>query len=311
MGYLLIVLTILIWGCTFSSTRVLLKDFSSIEIQLLRFSLAWIALLILGKCMRQPFRKFPAIGWRRRLREEATFAGLGFFGITVCQFLENCAIDYTNASNVAALDSTGAIVTAVMLWMFLGVSVLTRRFFLGSLIAMVGVVMVGVNGVVNFQLHPVGDLMAIAAKFSWGGYSVILERANRRGVPTIEGMRRAFFWTLAFSVPLALLGTTDWGGAALGGSLKLTLDAGANAARFASLANWGHILFLGVLASAIGYASWNYACAVLGSVKTSFALYFTPVAGVAFAMLFLGEPFTWISILGGLLILLGVKVAQA
>jgi len=307
---MLIILTICIWGITFSSTRVLLKDFSSIEIQLLRFSLAWLALWVTGRILRQPFRSSTSADWRARLREELTFAGFGFFGVTVCQFLENCAIDYTNASNVAALDSLAAIITALMLWLCLGQKVFSWRFLLGSVLAIAGVVVVGVNGVVNFQLHPLGDFMAIAAKFSWGIYAVIVEKANGRGVPVIEGMRRAFFWTLMFSLPMALMGMTDWGATTMNGSFKLTLDAAANAARFTSLTNCGHLLFLGVLASAVAYAAWNRCCAVYGSMKTSLALYFIPVVGVVFAMVFLNEPFTWISILGGLLILLGVKLAK-
>ena len=36
---------ILAWGVTFANTRALLRDFSALEIQLLRFALAWRALL--------------------------------------------------------------------------------------------------------------------------------------------------------------------------------------------------------------------------------------------------------------------------
>lgn len=35
---------IVVWGVTFASTRALLADFSSLEILVLRFSLAWMAL---------------------------------------------------------------------------------------------------------------------------------------------------------------------------------------------------------------------------------------------------------------------------
>ena len=35
---------ILVWGVTFANTRVLLEDFSALEINVLRFGLAWLAL---------------------------------------------------------------------------------------------------------------------------------------------------------------------------------------------------------------------------------------------------------------------------
>ena len=40
---------IVVWGVTFASTRVLLEDFSSLEIIVLRFLLAWVALWSIGR----------------------------------------------------------------------------------------------------------------------------------------------------------------------------------------------------------------------------------------------------------------------
>lgn len=45
-GHLAAVLTILIWGTTFVSTKVLLEDFSPMEILFYRFLLGLIVLLI-------------------------------------------------------------------------------------------------------------------------------------------------------------------------------------------------------------------------------------------------------------------------
>lgn len=42
--YLAAAFAIVVWGVTFTSTRVLLYEFSSLEILLLRFSLAWTVL---------------------------------------------------------------------------------------------------------------------------------------------------------------------------------------------------------------------------------------------------------------------------
>ena len=47
---------ILVWGVTFANTRVLLEDFSALEINLIRFGLAWLALwgvAVVGKCGRR------------------------------------------------------------------------------------------------------------------------------------------------------------------------------------------------------------------------------------------------------------------
>ena len=39
---------------------------------------------------------------------------MGFTGVFAYQFLENCAIYYTNDSNVAILVSSGPVLTAVL-----------------------------------------------------------------------------------------------------------------------------------------------------------------------------------------------------
>ena len=52
-GWAFAAVAIVVWGVTFASTRALLADFSSLEILVLRFSLAWAALLWLSVCPRR------------------------------------------------------------------------------------------------------------------------------------------------------------------------------------------------------------------------------------------------------------------
>ena len=114
---------ILAWGVTFANTRALLRDFSALEIQLLRFALAWLALRA-GELL--PRRgECAAFSWRGEL----LFAGMGLAGVAVYQFLENCAIYYTNASNVAILVSFGPIVTAVLARIISGDRSLSARLW--------------------------------------------------------------------------------------------------------------------------------------------------------------------------------------
>ena len=82
---------------------------------------------------------------------------MGFCGIFCYQFLENCAIYYTNASNVAIFVSFGPIVTAALARMFTKDRSLSAALVVGSLIAVGGVALVSLNGVVNLHLRPLGD----------------------------------------------------------------------------------------------------------------------------------------------------------
>ena len=148
-------IVILVWGMTFANTLALLGDFSALEILVVRFALAWTALWgweVWGRCGDA----------RRRwaFRDEGLFAAMGFCGVFFYQFMENCAIYYTNASNVAIFVSFGPIVTAALARMFTKDRSLNAALLVGSLIAIVGVALVSMNGVINLHLRPLGDLMA-------------------------------------------------------------------------------------------------------------------------------------------------------
>ena len=70
-----------------------------------------------------------------------------------------------------------------------------------------------------------------------------------------------------------------------------------------------NVVFLGLVASAASFVLWSAACRDLGVVRVTAALYLTPIAGVVFAAVFLGEKVTGLEILGGAAILVGVAIA--
>ncbi len=304
LGWMVAGVVILAWGVTFANTRALLQDFSALEIQLLRFGIAWAVLKAasLGRGRSAAER----LGWK----DEALFAEMGLSGVFVYQFLENCAIYYTNASNVAILVSFGPIVTAVLARLLTKDRSLSIWLVAGSLVAVCGVALVALNGVVNFQMRPIGDMMALGAMVSWGFYSVLVDKANAKGIPPMTAIRKAFFWALIMMVPLAVWGGTESGYYALDGSFSVTLDEDINVERFLRPLNWLNIVFLGAVASAACFVMWNLACRGLGVVRTTIGLYLTPIVGVVFAALFLGERLTVMSAAGGVVIIAGVVVAN-
>ena len=301
MGWIQAAVAIVVWGVTFASTRSLLEDFSSLEILLLRFSLAWVALCAIGRAAGG------ANGGSRC--DEWIFAAMGLTGIVAYQFLENCAIYYTNASNVAILVSFGPIVTGLMARAFVKDRQFSARLVVGSLVAVCGVALISFNGLVEFELRPIGDAMALCAMACWGIYSILLDRANDRGIPPLVAIRKAFGWSLAMITPFAAWGMTESGICALDGSFAVFLDTDVNAQRFANVVNWMNIAFLGLLASAASFVLWSAACRKIGVVKTTVSLYLAPIVGVIFAAVFLGERVTRLEIVGGCVILVGVALA--
>lgn len=72
-GHLTALITIIIWGTTFISTKVLLADFQPVEILFFRFIMGFLALLIV--CPRRLKGT--------DIRREAAFAAAGLSGITL------------------------------------------------------------------------------------------------------------------------------------------------------------------------------------------------------------------------------------
>lgn len=303
---------ILIWGITFANTRALLFDFSALEIQVVRFGLAWVVLgameVVWGHAAGMPRPR--GMTWTAS-RDEGLFAAMGLCGVFVYQFLENCAIYYTNASNVAILVSFGPVVTAVLSRLVSSKPQPTYcNMWIGAAVAIVGVALISFNNAVVFELRPLGDLMALAAMVSWGVYSVLIDKVNARGYSQLVVIRKTFGWALVYMLPLVVWGLTDYGYTALDGSFSVTLDAETNLLRLAEPMNWVNLSFLGIFASALCFVLWNVACKSLGVVKTTIGLYLTPIVGVIFAAVFLGERLTLMSCVGGVFIIGGVVIAN-
>ena len=75
-------MTILIWGTTFVSTKVLLRDFTPVTVLFTRFVIGYAFLW----CLKPRF--LPFSGWKK----EFLFAGAGLTGVTLYFLLENIAL---------------------------------------------------------------------------------------------------------------------------------------------------------------------------------------------------------------------------
>lgn len=309
-GVIAALFVILVWGITFVNTRALLEQFSALEIQVLRFVLGWIALACWGGFGGSG--RSGRIGVLLAWREERWFFFMGLFGVAVYQLLENCAIHYTNASNVSILVCMCPLLTAVVSRMLPGSSrraPLPLSFFVGFAVAIAGVAMVSMNGISEFHFNPLGDFLAAMAMLSWVVYSNLVDFMNEKGYAQTFVIRRMFFWALVVTVPFVMYGTTDSGRMVMDGSLAINLDPAVNADRFSRPMNYVNLGFLGVLASAACFVLWNYALGVVGTVRCTIGLYLLPAITVVFAYLFLGEALTVVSAIGAALVLAGVVMS--
>lgn len=282
-GHLLALLTILIWGTTFISTKILLKDFTPVEILFFRFLIGYFVLLLIYS---RPIRT-------TSFKEELLFISAGLCGVTLYFLIENIALVYTLASNVGVIVSIAPFFTAVIAHFFLEEEKFHRQFFIGFLIALAGIILIGLNGSFLLQLNPIGDLLALLAPVVWAIYSVLMRKISVLKVHTIGATRRVFFYGLLFMLPALFL-----------------FDFQLGPSRFKEISNVAHLLFLGLGASALCFLTWNKAVGILGAVKTSIYIYIVPVITVAASALVLNEKITWAILTGTFLTLIGSYISE-
>ena len=279
-------LVVAIWGTTFVFTKLLLLGgLSAAQIFALRFIVAYV--LLLAFCLFKGIR-WMADSWR----DELLMALLGLTGGSLYFLTENSAMNYTTTTNTSLIVSLSPLIASALIGFFYRSERLTRLQSFGSLMAAVGVVLVVMNGHFVLHLSPRGDLLAFSAALCWGAYSLLMVPANQR-YDTVFITRKVFFYGLLFMIPYFLcfpgLGVRQL-------------------VRHPSLL-W-NLLFLGSVASMLCFLAWNWVLKKLGPVVATNYVYLNPVTTIVFAWFVLHEQITLFFILGTILILLGMYLAD-
>lgn len=283
-GHLAALITIIIWGTTFISTKILLVDFQPVEILFIRFVMGFLALSIV---------------YPRRLkgvspRQELTFIGAGLSGVCLYYLLENIALTYTLASNVGVIVSVSPFFTAILTHIFMkNEERLKSNFFIGFAVAIIGICLISFHGS-QMQLNPMGDLLAVLAALAWAFYSVLTRKISTYGYHTIQTTRRTFLYGILFMIPALFL---------FGFQL--------NPKQLTSPSCIFNFLFLGLGACALCFVTWNVAVKRLGVLKTSVYIYMVPVITVVTSAIILKENITPATVFGTLLTLMGLFLSES
>lgn len=280
-GHLLAFISVFIWGITFISTKILLKDFSPLQIMFFRFTLAYLTLFLI-----QP--KFQKI---YSLKQEFLFVCLGLTGISLYFVAENLALKYTYASNVSLVLSTAPILTAFLAHFCTKDEKFNTKLLIGFFVAMLGVFLVVFNGKFILKLNPLGDLFSLLAALIWAIYSILLKLVDHNLNP-IYVVRKTFLYGIVTTIPIMLITNTK---------IFILNDLTTN--------SFIHLLFLSLLASALCFIFWNKSVKLIGAVKANNYIYIMPMITLIASSIFLNEKINFIMIIGSMLILIGVYVS--
>ena len=278
------IITSIVWGTTFVSTKeLILHGMVPEQIMLLRFLLAYICIWTIS-----PHKIFS-----NHWKDELLFVLLGMSGGSVYFLAENTALKYTQACNVSILISITPLLTAITSSFFYKSEKKGKQLLAGAVVALIGVSCVVLNGHFVLKLNPIGDVLTLFASFTWVLYGLILKKLQINGYSPIFITRKVFFYGIITILPVFPISGTNLGLSLLNNSVVI-----------------GNLCFLGIIASFLCYLSWNYVIDKIGVVTATNYLYLNPLATFIASSLVLRERITSISILGGLMILVGVYLSQ-
>ncbi len=254
LGHLGALLCVCIWELSFGLSDGLLGYFSSLEITVFRFAVAFLVL---------NFAYFPRLHLKKKLHE-LWFLLAGICGISLFYFLEELAYIYAKDALVVIILSAAPFFTAILSRLFNHSDGLSSYFFIGLGFALTGITLIGMFGAGTLSFSLYGALYALGASVCWGAYAVVAKRIASMGHHVVQSTRRIMFWGLIFMIPLCLTRNFDIA------HYERLLDAQV-------LIN---MLALALFTTAACYVVWTYSLRNLGAVRTSVYIYAMPVVSV-------------------------------
>ncbi|UTE79360.1 MULTISPECIES: DMT family transporter [unclassified Rossellomorea] len=277
-------MSISFWGISFVSTKAVLGTLDPYTLLVLRFGIGalFLLMLLLLKGYRLPIP----------LKYVPHLIVLGVLGVFIHQVIQATALLNIDASSAGWMISFSPVFTVILSMMFLHEK-MTISKALGMIIAITGVLMVTTAGSgqsIGFTVN-IGYFLMILSTLNWAVYSVLLKKL-RIELPSL--VITFYMSLLGFSLTIPfLIRNRGWEG-------------------ISQLSNveWAHLIFLGVFVSGIAYWYWAKALEVLDASKVSMFLYLEPVTTLIAAILLLHEKIFLISILGGVIIIIGVVIVN-
>jgi len=275
--------TVIIWGTTFVSTKVLLSFFTPIEVLFIRFCIGFIALFLFYPKRLQPKNRI----------ERLYFMGAGLSGVTLYFLFENIALNYSLASNIGVIVSTAPFFTAILSHFLIKDIKIRRNFIIGFVFAIAGIALISFQGTTHIKVNPLGDFLAILAAMVWACYSILMRKISTFSYTTIQSTRMIFFYGILFMIPCLFF-----------------MDFHPTLNQFKNPIHLFNIIYLGLGASAICFVSWNYTIKVLGAIQSSAYIYLVPVVTVLFSWLILNEPIHFYTLIGSAFTLFGLFISE-
>lgn len=271
--------TIITWSSAFPAISFGLEHFTPGELSLGRFLIASVCFLIL---MLLGFIKLPPRRYLLRILL------LGAIGIAAYQLLLGYGMTQVSAGAASVLIALSPSVTAALASWRLGEGI-DRRMLFSLLLAFVGAVTVSLGAGAEIRFEPMA-LLVFGAVICTSVYFVF-QKPLLKVVPSLDFTAVSIMAGTVVLVPFGL-------------DLPSKLLS-------ASTAQLTSLLWLGVAPSFVGYLLWNLALSRAPASRVALFLYAQPVISTFIAWVWLGQVPTILTLIGGLVLIVGVLAGTA
>ena len=276
-----------VWGTTFVWTKLLIiNGLSPAQIFTLRFIIAYV--LLTGFSLWRGRHKWLSDNWR----DELTMMALGLTGGSMYFLTENESLRFTTATNTSLIVCSCPLFAMLIIAIFYKSERFSRLQALGSLLALIGMAAVVLNGHFVLHLSPLGDTLAFSACICWALYTLLMKPVMGR-YPAMFITRKVFFYGILTILPYYIF-VPDMP------SLDVLMrpEVALN------------LLFLGSVASMLCYLTWSWCMKGLGAVICTNWVYVNPITTIIAAWLILDEQITVYFLIGSILIIAGMYLSS-
>ncbi|MED1472239.1 DMT family transporter [Bacillus salipaludis] len=279
-GVLLLVLATILWGGNYICGRYLAPALPATLLNTIRWAISTIilwGLLALNK------KKFPIFSkWKELLI-------LGFLGIFAFSTLNYLGLRSLSAS-YAGMISAGIPVAILLFTPLFLKEKIKAKSWLGALVSIIGVILLvkGKQGGTTYA-SMIGIVEILLSCLAWGVYTVLGKKYGSKIDPLTMTAGASFYGTILSAI--SCIGTVH------PDMIHMTATA------------WFAVAYVSTLASVLAFFAWNAGVKTVGPALSAPFINLLPVWTVVFGVLLLHERFSILTLVGGIITIIGAILA--
>ncbi|MES2332925.1 MAG: DMT family transporter [Bacteroidota bacterium] len=288
LGILLAILAVIIWSGNFIISRGVSTQIGPVSLAFYRWLTATVIIAPFAWKTYREEKELVRANWKY-------LCWVSLTGITIFNTCVYIAGHYTTAINLALIGTTSSPIFATILAVIFLKERLSTFRIAGMILCITGIVLLISKGswqtLASFHFST-GDIWVLAGAFAFAVYNILVKKRAQ----TLSALNFLF---VIFALGTIMLFPFFIGELLLGGVTKWSWSL------------FSVILYLGAGTSVIAFLCWNIALQKLGAGRTVLFGNLIPIFSTLEAVWLLGEEITNIHIISGLLVILGLLLANA